>query len=240
MSEDTRKELSESPFEFLYKIFNAVEKETRESVGDRYFTWSEHYNSWIDIIQPLLKLASLSNSLVIIRFIEFNKILFWIQNCVYCGQYYSTLRELRFLLEFMIKAYYLDNLYPDKTIEFKIDKDKRKRLIGRKLIGKLDFSQNIKNKLNDLYDQLSAYTHPSKDELAQLMNGKVELHTTFSFNEIMFNKCVELTKKVVDSTFFIVLHRFPKVIPTIRNNDLLIKSLQDSECDLTLNYINNV
>jgi len=234
--EPIKRELSESPFKFLYKIFEGVEKETKNSVGDRYFIWSEHYDNWIDLVQPLLKRPS-SGSLLIIRFMEFNRIMLWVQTCVYCGQYYSALRELRFLLEFIMKAYYLDKTHPEDTIEFKIEKDKEKKLYGSQLIKKLDFVPYVKDELLKLYAELCGYTHPSKEELAQLLAGKVDIHTTFAFNESMFNKCAELTNKVYDLVFFIVLNKFPEISQNIKNNSLLIKSFEKLDAKFTLSYI---
>lgn len=231
-----KRELSESPFKFLYEIFENVEKETKNSVGNRYFIWSKHYDNWIDIIQ-LFQNRSSSDSLLIIRFIEFNRIMFWIQTCVYCGQYYSTLRELRFLLEFIMKAYYLDKTYPENTIEFKMEKDKEKKLIGGRLIEKLDFASDVKYRLFNLYGELSGYIHPSKEELAQFLAGKVDIHITFAFNEDMFNKCVDLTNKVYDMIFYIMLNRFPEISQNIKNNNSLIKSLKELDAKFTLCYI---
>jgi len=234
VKKDKSKELSESPFEFLYKIFRNVESETRAKTGDRYFVWSEHYDNWIDIIQPLLKIAP-RNSLLIIRFVEFNRIMLWIQNCVYCGQYYSALRELRFLLEFILKALYLDQKYQNEKIESRIQEEEQ--LQGRRLISKLDLSDEQKNKLKSLYGRLSEYTHPTKKELAQLLAGKVDIHTTFAFNEAMFNKCVENTNEVVDSIFFIILDQFHEPIKGIKNNNTLIASFKKLGYKLTLSHI---
>ena len=32
--------------------------ETREKVGDQYFTWSEHFDNWIEFIRPILQVSS--------------------------------------------------------------------------------------------------------------------------------------------------------------------------------------
>lgn len=229
-----KKQINESPFEFLYEIFKDVEKETKAKVGNKYFLWSEHYDNWIELIQPLLRIKPI-DSLLIVRFIEFNKIMLWIQNCVYCGQYYSALRELRFLLEFTMKAHYLDGKYPRDTMESKIRKEQK--LIGSKLIRKLSISAGHKQEFKVLYGKLSEYTHPTKEELAQLMAGDVGLHTTFTFNESMFNTCAGLTNRTVDSVFFIVLNKFPEVVNNIKNKDQLIQSLQQCECKFALECI---
>jgi len=48
--------MSDGPLAFIKDALAGVEREAKESVGDRiYVTWSEHYNNWIDFFQPLLK-----------------------------------------------------------------------------------------------------------------------------------------------------------------------------------------
>lgn len=230
-----RKTSKQYPFQFLTDIFRNVDKETQEKTGDKYWTWSEQYDNWIDIIQPLLRSSS-DNSLLQIRFVEFNRILLWIQTCVYCGQYYSALRELRFLLEFILKAYYVDKKYPNYDIELKIEKEKW--TYGNRLIKQLDVEEKTKTELKILYSDLSEYTHPSKKELAEMLKGEYSIHLTFSFNETMFNKCRVLTNKVVDSIFFIILNRYRNMILEFENNELLIKSLKELDCNLTLEILN--
>lgn len=235
MTED----IKEEPFEFLWGILKGVQKETKESIGNDYYNWSEHYNNWIDIIKPLIKNSkSFGNSLLGIRFLEFNKILLWIQMCVHCGQYYSALRELRFLLEFTLKAYYLDKKYPNSSIEEKINIEKR-RLFGSKLIKKLDLLDENKNQLIRLYDELSAYTHPTKEELKPILSEDVGSRVTFAFDEDFFNKCKEFTNKVVDVVFFIILKEYNEVISELKKDDKLLTSLKELECELTINHLND-
>ena len=156
--------------------------------------------------------------------------------CVHCSQYYSALRELRFLLEFILKAYYLDKKYPRSIIEFKIQDGKR--LIVRRLIDELDLSNDIKSRLKSLYRELSEYTHPTKEELSPILSGNVGTRVTFAFDEDFFNKCKEFTNKVVDVVFFIILKEYNDVISELKKDDKLLTSLKVLRYELTSNYLN--
>lgn len=238
-----KKVMKDEPFKFLLDIYKEVEKETYEKTEKEYFTWTEHYNTWIDIIQPILIKLPPQNSLLIFRFMEFNKNLLWIQTCVFCGQYYPAIRELRYALESVLKAYYLDKRYPNSEVKFKVEKGdelrnkKNRRLIGGTLINELNFDGNHKSKLNGLYHELCKYAHPTKDEFKYALSGEMDLYMTFSFNQTLFNKCVELTNKVTDVIFFVTFCRFPSIIPEIKNDKILKESLKELNCNLSLNFL---
>ena len=232
-------EIKEDPFEFLWNILKEVQKETKGRVGDNYYNWSEHYNNWIDIIRPIIRSSpSFGNSLLGVRFLEFNKIILWIQMCIHCGQYYSALRELRFLLEFILKAYYLDKKYPNSTTEFKIQNEER--LIGRRLIDELDLPNEHRSKLKILYKELSEYTHPTKEELSPILSGDVGARVTFAFDKDFFNKCKEFTNKVVDVVFFIIIKEYNNIINELKKDNKLLTSLKELKCELTINCLNDL
>lgn len=185
-------------FEFLDKIYKEVHKETKEKTEKDYFTWSECINDWIDRLKPIPREKY---NWTLLRFTQFSNIMFWIQTCVFYGQYYSALRELRFMLEFMIKAYYLDIKYADLSMEDKLEKD-NKKLNGTTLIKATNLSSEKKGELCNIYTELCGYTHPSKDELARF-NVNTAMYFTPSYDEIMFETCVRLTNQVVKNVFYL-------------------------------------
>jgi len=232
--------MTEDVFAFLKDELERVGEETRDKVGDKYYTWSGHYNNWINITQPLLQEVSefeKINSLVIFRLIELQKQLLWIRTSVLYGQYHHAIRELRYVLDSMFQAFYLDKEYPDDDIYYKLEIIKKKdRLYGGKLIRKLDL--NNKGKLKELYSTLSKYVHSSYEELEPtIKGGKVAFRVTFAFDEDLFNKCADFTNKVMDVIYFVVFNRFPQLCAKVQRDAMTINLLKRFKCELSLKYL---
>jgi len=161
--------LSKDVFKFLRDIQDEVGKRTQANVGKRIYIWSDHYNNWIDIIQPILNSTSKEeqeNSMVILRLIELNNQLFWIlTNVIYNAAYHQVIRELRFILDSMMQAYYLDIEHPDADIYCKLEivKEIEKEAFGTRLIERLPIQH--KDRIKQLYSLLSKYSHSSYEEL---------------------------------------------------------------------------
>jgi|SRR6185312_3989466 len=227
--------------ELLLKMQEEIRDETRNKVGDRITSWNEHYNNWIDLLGPVIMDSTKrnsENSMVILRFIQLNRKIPWLLKNTIEGDYHQVIRELRFILESMIQAYYLDMEYQESDIERKLEivKKSEKDSYGSRLINKL--SINHKEEIKELYSTLSKYTHSSYKELESILRGgKVGLSVASYFDEELFNQCEVLTHRVMDVVYVIILNRFPQTKNTLEENQLLLKSLEDSQCKITLDYL---
>jgi len=54
-----------------------------------------------------------------------------------------------------------------------------------------------------------------------------------------FKKCVEMTNRMVDAVYCIVIRRFPEAIVKIESRDLVLESLKEHSCNMTLQCILN-
>src|SRR3989304_10085094 len=98
-------------FDDFDKFFLEVEKETKQKEENiRYYLWTDYYSSWIDLFKWLdqLKEEQRYKSLILYRLLELNRQLLWICKCVLSGTYHTAIRELRFVFESFIQAYYVD------------------------------------------------------------------------------------------------------------------------------------
>lgn len=175
--------MSEDPVKPFREIQEKIGEETRTKVGERIYTWSEHYNNWIDMIQPILRNTSKEeqqNSMVIVRLLDLNYDLLWIMtNVIYNAAYHQIIRELRFVLDSMAQALYLDTEHPDADIYCKMEivKEIEKDLFGSRLIERLPIQH--KDKAKQLYSLLSKYSHSSYKELEPaIIQGKVDYRIT--------------------------------------------------------------
>lgn len=234
--------LIRDPFRFLRDIQNDVAKETRSKVGKRIAVWSEHYVIWIDMIKPILKATSREeqlNSMLMTRLLELNNELLWIlSNIIYHGAYHQVIRELRFVLDSMMQAYYLDTEHPEVDIFCKLEiiKEIEKWAYGARLIERLALPH--KDQIRQLYSSLSKYSHSSYKELEiSIRRGKVDFRVTPSFDEELFSLCERLTHQVMDAIYLVVLNQFPNLCESLSSDKILMVNLKNFGCQLTLGYL---
>ncbi|MBI5147392.1 MAG: hypothetical protein HZA84_09320 [Thaumarchaeota archaeon] len=207
---------NKDPVKFLKDLVFEVEKETKQETKDGAFLWVMHYDTWIDILGSVLNGISQSeagNSMIILRLMELQKTILWLQICAFSGAYRPLIRELRFIFESFNQAYYLDKEYEKLNITEKhlILSKKDKELFGSKLVDKLDIKN--KNEMKKLYWMLSKYSHSSYEELKpSVIDGKVEERILFEFDIDLFNICKDLTNQVIDLAFLMTFKKYPESI----------------------------
>lgn len=236
-----QQEATRTNLNFLKKYFDGVEEETKQKVGIRFFTWSEHYNNWIDFVQPVLKNISTNernNSMTLFRLVEMGNIILWVWFSVIWGRYHPAIRELRYLYESFLQAYYLDTEHTTSDIFCKLEilKEIDRELIGSRLIDRLSLKQ--KDKLKKLYQELSNYIHSSYEELKPvIIEGEVASRFTFAFDQDLFDKSEEFTNRVADAVYFLILNRFPQIKDFLIKDEMTLLSLKKFNCNLTLQHL---
>lgn len=147
------------------------------------------------------------NFMLAIRLVECFRILEWIKVCLYCGSYHAVYKELRYLIDSMIQAYYIDTNLPSASLKTKFEafklfeKAKRFDFIGQNLINKLENIPN-QDKLREIYKELSNYVHPSYKQSLDFMEKASEKEPWDRmkeniFNEELLKKCVLKSKEVI-------------------------------------------
>ncbi len=231
------KDMKDDPFRAIKSDLDSVEKEGKQVLGDRiYEVVTEHINLWIDFSQMLEKLSNFDkeNSLVVFRWIELQNILAWIlMNMIY-GRYHTAIRELRYVLDAFIQAYYLDleHQIADMNCKLEILKEIDKQMFGGRLIDRTNLEH--KQEISDLYSELSRYIHSSYEELKPAIKGQSDWRFTFAFNRELFVKCEELVNRVMDVIYFTFLKRFDKPVELCKH---ALDTLKDYNCKMTLEVL---
>ena len=235
------KEHSDDLFNFVVVRFQEICKETRQEIPKKdYWTWVEHHNNWIDLFKPFMSSFSefdKYNSLLLLRFVELQKQLCLLHFGILSGLYHQSIRELRYIMESIIQAYYIDREHPEMTIERKLEIIKEiDKLVGSRLIGRTDLEH--KKKLKALYSDLSKSIHSTYKELKPTIEkGEVDYRVTFAFNKDLFYECLKFSNRTMDAIFLVILSLYPEIVSKIREDQMLLKSLNDNNCTLSVKYI---
>lgn len=249
-----------------YKIFQEIEKETLEKNREKADILVEHLNNWFDTVIPIIKNnPELSRSLIGVRFIgTFSEMRLTVFS-ILSGCYFQSVRNLRFIFESMIHAYYLESEYaeifpdlflevidqPDNIIDFQNRlearlqneypqrKDRFRDITGFrvKIIDNLPFLPDEKDRLKMTYHKLSSLVHPAPEQIKKIIENP-DLIFTFFYNEEFFKECTELTDEVMDLTFAIVLHRFPDVKENIKTNKNALLNISLVRLPMTSRLLN--
>jgi hypothetical protein len=236
--------MSSDPLRLIKIVMAEVEEETRESVGDKFYvTWSEHISNWIELFQPVLRRLSEHdklNLMIVPRLVELQHMLLWISMNVIYSRYHTAIREMRYLLDSMIQAHYLDTEHPDADIRCKLEilKEIDAEAFGSRLIDKTRLRHKQETKA--LYSDLSKYVHSSYEEMKPaILEGKVHARVTFSFDRELFDKCLKFTDRIMDVVYLVMLTQFPWLIETARSNQGLVDSFRMSDCKMALSLLEN-
>lgn len=100
--------------DWLLKIFEEVAEETKEKVSPVEFqTWIDFHSYWIDLWKWLDQSIGdeWGKSLLLWRATELNKHLLWLCFSTWVGSYHCVIRELRYIFESILQAYYIDQKY---------------------------------------------------------------------------------------------------------------------------------
>ena len=128
------------------------------------------------------------------------------------AQYNSGIQLLRYHLESIIQASYLDQQHLTFTLENKVAilteiSDKREYFVAR-LIKKLSIGEKVR--LKRLHKELSMALHPSHLDfptIEQMMKRLEDFKASIDCDKLAM--VIDLTKRTYDAIFFLILERFP-------------------------------
>lgn len=193
------------------------------------------------------KRGEVRNSLTFFRVVSFYREFRWIQYCISQNAYHQCIRELRFILDSIIQAYYIDERHHNSKMPCKLEivKEVDRRGFGGRLIEQTNLPH--KQDLKDLYSGLSTYVHSTYHELMSSLPKKAKQIADLKFeadNE-MKNLCLDLTNRTIDAVFFVTLNLFPeifgahtKLITNIKPS--FAESLKEFECRFTLKRLGEI
>jgi hypothetical protein len=105
--------------------------------------------------------------------------------CGLSGSYHSAIRELRYALDSISQAYYLDFEHPYADIACKLEIIKKidKELFGSRFIDRLELQG--KREMKQLYSELSKYMHSTyKEPRPTIEKGKIFDRVTFGLHSL--------------------------------------------------------
>lgn len=234
--------LKKDPLRYFKNNFHDVEQLTLSKEQGNAFEWMSEADILIDILGSIFKSVpneEACNSMLVLRLMELQKTLVWLEFCALYGSYFPLIRELRFILESFLQAYYFDKNFPNKSIEDKfhtLDEDELE-YYGRKLREKVDL-KNIDD-IKKIYSHLSKYEHSSPLELKRtIMDGNVNERLFFEYDKKMFGLCKELTNSVMDNCFFIVFSYYDMAIQNFPKDNITIDWLKKLNLKNLLSILN--
>jgi len=151
------------------------------------------------------------------------------------GLYRNAFHEIRYVLESVLQAYYIDKGHPKAEIMAKLEvlkeiENKQEYRSGRLIDKKLKIGH--KKVLTDEYKKLSKLIHPSHQQLVDTLTevsagGGKGIPATVDCEEI--SKIYESTKMMYDIFFFLLINLFPELKEPLEKKPDFIKSISDYE-----------
>jgi hypothetical protein len=208
----------------LYEHWVEIRKETIEQLGGRegLKIVDFHGNNWIDIVRWISSEYKKEEQMSIVSF-QFSRLfkeIYWLQFLFHTGNYPTAYRNLRYILEMICQAYYIDTKYPTLTLDEQIGKamEIEKRLSSWNIVSNAlckvfnRAEREIRAHFKPLWDDLNKYAHPSAKQMDLIAEQDFSALVTDSFNENLARELLAVTDKVFDIVYAVILKRFPKSV----------------------------
>ena len=169
------------------------------------------------------------SSLALMCFVELFRISGHILFLSCNGLYRNAFDNIRYALESIVQALYIDHRHPKTPIEIKIEilkevEDKREYHAMR-LIDELEIDH--KDTLKRQYKELSRIIHPSHKQIISTLSDLEEdrgVPTTISCKEI--SKIYDSMIRMYDIFFFLYINYFPEVKEALKKNSDFIELIK--------------
>ena len=227
----------------LEEGFRDISKESKEECGDKleeirklifvlnyfYYAIEERGNKEKDFLSKRL------NSLVHTCFLELARISGHILFLSCSGLYRNAFDDIRYALESIVQALYIDYRHPEIPLETKVEilkevEDKREYHAVR-LIDELEIG--YKEKLREEYKKLSRIVHPSHEQVVAIRDDILKdkgIPATIDCERI--SKIYDSMRRMYDIFFFLFMNFFPEIKESLKKNSDFIKGIK--AYDLTL------
>lgn len=223
---------------YTYEQHERVLRETWSADKGFCKDWIDMHDHWINLCRSLLASEEeeyLSSQITFHRFVELLRNLRWHMTAVFSGAYESAIRDLRFILEDMCQAVYFDQSFGQLGIEQRYQKARgRARSRGARLVGKIGLAPSIERQFVELHNELCNYVHPS---YRLLLESSEDLKVVLFYKEEWFRNAQVLHRQTCDAVFYLVLRTFPKACPVFFSKKLVVSSLKEMLCVLTLSLM---
>jgi len=217
----------------LYEQWREIRKETIERLGGKEALKiiDFHANNWIDIVKWISSEYKREEQMNIIGFQFFRlfKEVYRLQFLFHTGNYPTAYRNLRYILEMICQAYYVDSKYPTLSLDEQMEKTKdvEERVFGWSIVSSTlekvlnKTVEEVRAGFKPLWDNLNRYAHPSVRQMDLVAQKDFAALVTDSFNETLARELLGVTDKVFDIAYAVVLRRFPKVITLVQQYEFI-------------------
>lgn len=221
-------------------------------VNKTSLSWFHHWFACFKIgisIRTVMKGDEYLNSMVFIRLQETQRLLIEYRILDRLCAYYSIFRQLRFMLESVLQAYYIDKEYPEVNLQGKLSILKQmkrdKKAIGKPLLEMTNLNSHVKQKINGLYKELSDAVHPDYKDYLPFTKAQTRKDVYFEWisrwalvpNPKLAQLCLQKLNQVMDIIYLLIFDTFG-------GNALIVfkdikEVLSRAECNLSLKFIDS-
>lgn len=221
----------------LLKGFQDIVKKSKEECGDKLEEIRQLILINRDFYKSLRECFSLGkkyrmkygSSLALMCYLELWRISGHILFFAYNGLYRNAFNDIRYALESIVQALYIDHRHPQASLDTKIEilkevEDKREYRAIR-LIGELEIDH--KEKLEQEYKKLSRIIHPTHEQIIATFEDIKEdkgVPVTLDCEEI--SKIFDSMKIMHDTFFFLFINYFPELKEALQKNSEFVKDIK--------------
>lgn len=145
------------------------------------------------------------NTAVYSRYVELQAAMWWAANGIFSGVYDSAVRDMRYVLESMIEACYIDKSYIGKPFNDRLVALRKNKLIGGGLIRRCGLPEEIEKSAIELYGQLSGFVHPGEGALKP--SGHFTDLSRF-FRNNLYSECAVYYDRVQDLILALLFNEY--------------------------------
>jgi len=157
------------------------------------------------------------------------------------GLYRNAFDNIRYAIESIVQALYIDSRHPEAPLLTKIEIMKeiegKREYRAQSLIDKLKLGEH-KTKLQTEYAELSQIVHPTHKHIKNLLRDFKEgkgVPTTISCEEI--SNIYESLRRMYDILFFLVTNNFPEIVESLKKNQKFIRGIKAYNLPLLLRVL---
>ena len=214
----------ENTLDELYKHLKSVRKETITHLGDKdaLHIIDFHANNWINIVGWVSSKYEKEEQMNIIIF-QFHRLLkeiYWLQFLFHYGNYPVIYRNLRYILELICQAYYIDCNYYDLSLNEQIKKTTElgeEKVYGWALVDDVlcdilsSDKQYIRENFKPLWDNLNKHAHPSGKQMDKVLTEDISSIVKDWFSKNLARDTLIATDKIFDIVNMIIFKKFPEI-----------------------------
>lgn len=227
----------EKSLDKLYETWKLVRRKTVKYLGKEtaLHLIDFHGNNWINITSWISSEYSREEQMNI-NYIEFQRLfkeIHWLQFLFLHSNYPMIHRNLRYILEMMSQAYYVDWKYPGLNLNKQIVKvmEIEETIFGWKLIETVlcqilnSEKKDFKEKFKPTWICLNKHVHPSAKLMDMIAEEDFSSFVTDSFSANLAKITLEIADEIFDLIYVILFAKFSR----IKDSALEYKFINDWE-----------